>query len=162
MTRIEANLDVLEQLCSVATKLEDSCWTRPAGNLRIGPHVRHVIEFYQCFLDGLDRGEIDYDSRRRNANIENSRPAALRALKSVREQLREVSRVRLDIEIRVCEDEASLQSTVGRELSCLLNHTIHHMALIAIALNLFGVRVDRTFGVAPSTLRYREQAGAAA
>jgi hypothetical protein len=125
MTRIEANLHVLEQLCSVVANLEDSSWTRPAGGLRVGPHVRHVIEFYECFLEGLDRGEIDYDSRRRNATIENSRTAALRALKSVREQLRPVSRVRPGLEVTVRDDGAILQSTVGRELSCLLNHTIH-------------------------------------
>jgi hypothetical protein len=32
-------------------------------------HLRHVLEFYQCFLDGLT-SRIDYDARKRDEVIE--------------------------------------------------------------------------------------------
>jgi hypothetical protein len=37
-------------------------------------------------------------------------------------------------------------------------HTIHHMALIRVGLRELGdIRVDDSYGVAPSTLKYRKQ-----
>src|SRR5262249_43081278 len=50
-----------------------------------------------------------------------------------------------------------LMSSVTRELMALSSHTIHHFALIAMTLRAHGVVVNPDFGVAPSTLRYREQ-----
>jgi hypothetical protein len=45
-------------------------------------------------------------------------------------------------------------SSTGRELQTLSSHTIHHFALIAMTLRVLGHKVDRDFGMAPSTLRY--------
>ena len=54
------------------------------------------------------------------------------------------------------------RSTVERELQVLLSHTVHHYALIAVALRLHGLEVDPEFGVAPSTLRYWQEQRACA
>jgi hypothetical protein len=53
-----------------------------------------------------------------------------------------------------------LDSSVGRELQVLSSHTIHHFALIAFTLRVLGIEVDRNFGMAPSTLRYEQNAKA--
>jgi uncharacterized damage-inducible protein DinB len=39
----------------------------------------------------------------------------------------------------------------GRELAFVINHTIHHQALIAVLLAWHGIEVAPRFGVAPST-----------
>ena len=52
------------------------------------------------------------------------------------------------------DDAPWADSSVERELQVLLSHTVHHYALIAVALRLHGHPVDEEFGVAPSTLRY--------
>ena len=44
----------------------------------------------------------------------------------------------------------------GRELLFLISHTVHHFALIAFMLRSFGIEPGDKFGVAPSTLRYRQ------
>jgi hypothetical protein len=49
-------------------------------------------------------------------------------------------------------------SSIGRELQFLLSHTIHHYALIALALRLQGYEPSAEFGVAPSTLQYWRKA----
>jgi hypothetical protein len=49
-----------------------------------------------------------------------------------------------------------LMSSVGRELQTLSSHTIHHFALIGMTLLAHGVAVDPDFGMAPSTLRYKQ------
>ena len=57
---------------------------------------------------------------------------------------------------------AWMPSSVARELQAVRSHTIHHFALIAMTLRAWGIEVDSTFGVAPSTLRYREPKAQAA
>ena len=166
MTRIEANLSVLAQLHEALANLPDSLWTKlvpGSRGLRIGSQVRHVIECYECFLNGLPFRRIDYDSRTRNTTVENSRLVALRALRSVDRRLSLNSELEDALSVTVRDDEAEMPSTAGRELGSLMNHTIHHMALIAIAITAFGIPLDPSFGVAPATLRYRERtAGAVA
>jgi len=143
--------------------LEDSLWGRPAaGGLRIGPQVRHVLDFYECFFRGVDCGEIDYDARSRSRVVESSRMAAIHAIQSIVERLEALAVADLGPSIRIRDEDCILHSSIARELNSLLNHTIHHMALIAIALDAFGVPVHPSFGVAPSTLRYRQSTGAAA
>jgi hypothetical protein len=121
-----------------------------------------VIEFYECFLDGLPGCRIDYDARRRNTAIENSRSVALRVLRSIEHRLSLNSSVDERSPLNVRDDEAEMQSTAGRELGSLMNHAVHHMALIAIALTAFGVSLDPSFGVATATLRYRDHTSGAA
>jgi uncharacterized damage-inducible protein DinB len=45
------------------------------------------------------------------------------------------------------------QSSLGRELAFVLNHTVHHQALLAVLLAVQGRRVPVGFGYAPSTPR---------
>ena len=49
----------------------------------------------------------------------------------------------------------SHSSSLGRELEFVISHTIHHHALIKERLQHLGIEFDETFGVAPSTLEYR-------
>ncbi len=50
-------------------------------------------------------------------------------------------------------------SSVGRELQYLIAHTVHHFALMAVALRLAGFEPHADFGVAPSTLRFEARNG---
>jgi hypothetical protein len=52
-------------------------------------------------------------------------------------------------------------SSVGRELQYLVAHTVHHFALMAVALRTCGHRLPDEFGVAPSTLRHEESSNGA-
>ena len=36
------------------------------GGVRVAPHFRHCIDFYDCFLRGAETGRIDYDARARS------------------------------------------------------------------------------------------------
>jgi uncharacterized damage-inducible protein DinB len=44
-------------------------------------------------------------------------------------------------------------STLARELAFVLNHTIHHQAMIGLLASLHGCDVPDGFGYAPSTPR---------
>ncbi|RME73444.1 MAG: DinB family protein [Verrucomicrobia bacterium] len=131
----------------------------------IGGHLRHVIDHYRCFLRGAETGAIDYDARERSPAIESDPEVAVAALREVSDELGQLAVEVLDAAARVrmdtggAEERPWTRSSVRRELQFLLSHTVHHFALIAMICRARGHAVEPEFGVAPSTLRYRRQAG---
>ena len=131
----------------------------------VGAHFRHVLEHYQAFLAGLDEGRIDYDARPRDQRLEQDPEIAVAAAEEVAVRLDLMEdRQRWDQVFINAASEAGLHgahdwaaSTVARELGFLLSHTIHHYALIRMLAADHGLRLDETFGVAPSTLQHRER-----
>ena len=161
---IGINVRWLCQALRLVDRLDDKSYsTTPPGFAphRAGAHLRHVLEFYQCFLDGLEKSHIDYDARRRDENVENSRAAAASAILSIIRSLETSAALRGQFIVWVrMEDsdrgvrEPFMESSISRELQVLSSHTIHHFALIAMTLRMHGVEMDPDFGMAPSTLRY--------
>ncbi len=170
---IEINQTWLRQALALAERLDDAVYTASPNGLephRAGAHLRHVLEFYSCFLGGVERGLVDYDARRRETAIESSTRAAA---ERIREIMRALSRLEASHEdsrmfVRMEDADAAevtapwLKSSVNRELQVLSSHTIHHFALISMTLRALGVDMDATFGVAPSTLSYHARKQSAA
>ena len=162
---IEANVIWLRQAQELLEQISDSTYTASPQAIaphRVGSHIRHILEFYECFLDGLESSHIDYDARKRDMAIETSRQTALAKIRSIVHTL-ETDRmlladaiiwVRMEDAHALHAPESFMISSMGRELQALSSHTIHHFALIAMALRVLGYEVDRDFGMAPSTLRY--------
>lgn len=122
----------------------------------IGQHLRHVIEFYDCLLNGLSQQKINYEKRARSLELENNRKTAIKKISSIKDQLLSLelnSRLYLEIE------DLTIDTSVQRELYYNLEHSIHHQALIKVGLKEqnIGNMVNADFGVAPSTLKYRKQ-----
>jgi len=162
---IETNVRWLCQAQELLERISDDAYAACPDSIaphRVGGHLRHILEFYECFLDGLDGSHIDYDSRRRDLAVETNRGAALRKIASISGRLRTEKILLADniIWVRMEDAEAAevprafLVSSTGRELQALSSHTIHHFALMAMTLRALGVEADRDFGMAPSTLRY--------
>src|SRR6266513_1172412 len=163
---IETNVRWLRQALRLVGSLDDTAYaTTPRGLAphRAGAHLRHILEFYQCFLEGLEFSHIDYDARRRDDTIEYRRDAASAAIRSIIRALetsRDLHQERIIwIRMEDAHDNAVLQgfmeSSISRELQVLSSHTIHHFALIAIILRMHGVEIDSEFGITPPTSRFR-------
>lgn len=163
---IATNVAWLRQALALVRGIDDVSYrTSPEGLAphRAGAHLRHILEFYECFLNGLESLNVDYDARQRDERIETSRQVAMDRITAIIERLETEPLVRRDSVLFVRMEDAKanlledpyLCSTVGRELQALSSHTIHHFALIAITLRAHGVSVDPDFGMAPSTLRFR-------
>ena len=159
------NILLLEQLADVLGGLPPGAYDggddRCLGS-SIGGHVRHCLEHYGSFFDGLDGGVLDYDQRARDRRLQVEVDAACSALRATAAALaRRLTFARLDRQVRVLAegDESDgdvTASSIGRELGFLLSHTIHHCALIAVMMRLRGLATPPGFGVAPSTLRHRD------
>lgn len=160
-TLLKTNVEWLRQAESLLAATGDWEYSNPAP-----AHLRHVLEFYEAFIDAAATGFLDYDARRRDPQIERSRTIALERIQTLAAQLQNLSPSVQDsfLEVRI-EDadpalgqECWLCSSIGRELQFLSSHTVHHFALIAVALRAHDIAVPADFGVSPATLRYRREA----
>jgi hypothetical protein len=160
------NAEILQQGLDLLRRLDDRLYAgSDAADPRrggVGRQFRHLIDFYQCLLGGLDLGRVDYADRERDPRLESDREFAIDALERVIGRLREARLDRHELELWVRMERACLtdgvpmwtRSSLARELQFLLSHTIHHYALIGKELGARGVKFDDGFGVAPSTLRH--------
>lgn len=157
--------DALRQLHAVVATLGEEafrhrCEQLPGGS--VGGHVRHCIEFYQCLFEGIGSGEVNYDARRRNPEIETHPTIARQAIQHiVSTDWARIESLPRDLPLRVHESLDHWQvSSLGRELGFAFSHTIHHLALIGVLLRDHGHAVDEEVGLAPSTAYHFAQTAA--
>lgn len=165
----EPNVIALEQGLSILGRLDAERYRAapiglaPSG---VGRHLRHVYDYYQCFLHGLDSGHLDYDRRERDERFERDPAYAAERLRELIERLGRLPgdlhdralQVRMDVEPEALASARWCRSTIGRELRFLASHTIHHFALIDLLLRAQGFECGAGFGVAPSTLQHQREA----
>src|SRR5262245_337097 len=84
------NVALLRQGAALVAPLSAQSFTGvsehcPGGS--VGAHVRHCLDFYVAFLDGVAAGRIDYDDRKRDAEMEAAPARALRVFEEIIERL---------------------------------------------------------------------------
>jgi hypothetical protein len=127
------------------------------GGASIGGHTRHIIELLKCATDGYQSGKVDYLNRVRNLSLEANRVIALQELENLQSQMiRTDKTLTLEIERDETGSAGQVNTTYYRELVYNTEHTIHHLALIRVALREMKLDiVGEDFGVAHSTIKYR-------
>ncbi len=153
--------EALGSLVDVLGQLPDqSSYAEPCAalsNATIGQHTRHIIELYQCLLAGYPAAAINYDDRKRNTLYENNIAAAIDVIKDIQFNL-ELPDKKVNIFCETAENSICIESNYYREVLYNLEHCIHHQALIKVALlTLKDIKIADGFGVAASTLQYRQQ-----
>lgn len=156
--------ELLEQLREIIDQCENKDFSKPLDELSgstFGQHVRHTLEFFICLFDARNEKLVNYDNRKHDQLIETDKKLALSVIVSIQEFLTQNSE---DFEIsfeanytEVDGNDVSMRSSFFRELAYNIEHAIHHMALIKIAINqsLNYIKLQENFGVASSTVRYR-------
>ena len=124
----------------------------------LGGHVRHVIEFFIELDRGYRTGYVNYDARQRDRTIEHRRELALTTLHRVAAALEKENKTLLLTTVgETNETGFQVATNYERELVYNLEHAVHHMALMKIGIRaLAAVQLPETFGVASSTIRYRQ------
>lgn len=151
----------LGELISVLRNLPDNnAYHFPVESLSgasIGQHSRHIIELYQCLLNGYDTGMVNYDARKRDLLLETNREAAVDALQYISSKLEQPDK-EIAIQYELQGSPLLIMSNYFREVYYNLEHCIHHQALIKVGLLSLQIHsVSAQFGVAPSTIQYRKQ-----
>jgi len=154
---------VFSQLSNSLKELDHPQYDCPCKNLfgnTIGQHVRHIIEMFQCLETGYQRGEVDYERRKRDKRIETDKIFASELLQQIVQQIGKENKT---LDLLTYYDNFSIgpdkiSTNYYREIAYNLEHTIHHMALIRVGLRELGdIPVDESYGVASSTLKFRKQ-----
>ncbi len=166
------NIHYLRQGIELIGRLDKGLYRRSAAapfRGGVGSQFRHCIDFYACYLNGIEDGRIDYSRRERDPRVESEPDCAVERIETLIHKLTETTTGDLDRTLLVKSDMPVVSpglpswsgSTVHRELQFLVSHTIHHYALIVSLLRAQGFELDgqsAEFGVAPSTLYHWEKA----
>jgi len=144
-----------------ARSLEDLADEKPAASL--GAHYRHVIDHFLCLAEGIRTGQVNYDQRRRNPQLESSVTCARLATEGLIDEFGGLSHELLERECAVTysvgygESEAeAVRSNLAREVMFCVGHAIHHYAILRLLCAGVGVKLPYEFGVAPSALKHLE------
>ncbi len=165
LARIRDNLLALEQGAQLLDRLDDAAYRRamqPVFGSSIGAHMRHNLDHYACLLDGIKSGAVDYGARERKLETEQDRAAARHEFARIARALAALDagaarQATLRVRREADENAEAVASSLERELDFLMSHTIHHYAIVAILCRLQAIEIPDDFGVAPSTLRFRER-----
>lgn len=170
VTLIDTNTVLLKQGIQVLNHISDQQYVdadSPYYQSFTGKHMRHVLEHYLALpMPPENIKTVNYEDRARDQRLEHDRFFAIETAQSIIEQFKNIDKPQNYLHKQIIlksYEESTLDglsesiSSIQRELQFLVSHTVHHYALIAIILRIQGVEPAEEFGVAPSTLRYREQ-----
>ncbi len=161
----EGNRRLIQQLIDLIGQFDQAQFTRPLkafNGASVGQHTRHIYDFYQCFLDGIARHNIDYAERERNLHIEQDPVYAVSVFTEINGKIGTLKSGKIDVLSDFSPEHDServrVGSSIDRELMFLHDHAVHHLAIIKIGLRLAfpGLIFENDLGVAPSTIRHRQ------
>lgn len=156
---------ILDQLIQVSEQLKDQAFRQPLKVLSdntIGKHIRHIIEFYDLMILGINSGEVNYDQRSHDRVIEENRLMAIEKMNALK---LEIEKIEADSSLKLKanysldrEEPVEITTSYFRELQYNIEHAIHHMAIIKIAIlsEFESVQIPDGFGIAYSTIKYEK------
>lgn len=155
--RLKNHLSSLHHLLSKLTEEQFVQQINHLSHANIGGHTRHIIELLQCAVNGYDIGCIDYENRSRDLELERNIAAAQSAITFLLINIKQPDK---PLKIVLSEEKTDLVNCINtnyyRELLYHTEHTLHHLALIKVALiDMHLDLVDDHFGVASATIKYR-------
>ncbi|SIQ98646.1 hypothetical protein [Maribacter ulvicola] len=127
------------------------------SNASIGQHTRHIIELFLELEKGYLKGQVNYDLRQRDLELESNIDYCLNKIQEVK-----VGLGKCDKDLSLVYDCGSgliiMKTNYKREFIYNVEHMVHHEALIRIGLSNFKhVNIPETFGVAYSTQKFRRK-----
>jgi hypothetical protein len=157
------SIEILKQLSLLLKKLDSTQYSEPLSIFNgssIGGHVRHVIEFYECLLGSSETQTVSYGARKRDLQIEQNINYAIACIDLILAKLSQKMNNECDLQIQFETDEGQIVSTTfEREEIYLVEHSIHHFAIIRIGVqaNFPNIIINKDFGVAFSTIQHRKK-----
>ena len=128
------------------------------NNETIGKHVRHIIDFYLCFINGIKIKFIDYDKRERNKKVENDKEYAIKTISVIINLLKNSHlNTPITINLNLSITKSSLNSSIERELMYIADHAIHHGHIIQLFIkNYYPNDYNNIEFYSPSTLDHAQ------
>ncbi len=150
----------LFELKSILSQVNGSDYSKPIEVLEkqtLGRHVRHILEFYECLFTSNSENTVCYDDRKRNLLLEENVRFASDFIDEIADQIDRVDiNKRLMLKSKFEDSEIIMESSLYREIIYNIEHTVHHLAIIRIAISseLKYIDMSKNFGYADSTLQF--------
>lgn len=156
-TSVKQTLSALQNLLQQISEQDYSTPIPYLSNASIGEHTRHIIELFQCATDSYDAGILNYDKRERNLLMQTCPDLAIEKIDEICNAIEKENK-ELILESVFFNEISKIQTNYFREVIYNVEHCIHHQALIKVAVYQFEyLNINENFGVAPSTIVYRNQ-----
>jgi len=147
------------ELSGLLRQLSEEDYTRccpELGNATIGEHMRHILELYQCLEKAYISGVVEYDKRDRDRVLQTRPEMALNIIGQLEYSLCKPNK-NMQLKFELDGEQYLIPTNYERELLYNLEHSIHHQALIKVGVRQLEATVDEDFGIAKSTIAYRNQ-----
>ena len=156
-TQLSQQLTSLVDLLVILNNKQYTQEIKHLAGASVGGHTRHIIELVQCVLNGYNAGEVNYLNRKRNLDLQTDKQLAVEVLQLLANNIgQENKRLKVTIEEDEDGEVQEVYTTYYREIIYNAEHTIHHLALIRVALIEMKLNVvDEEFGLAYSTIKFR-------
>jgi uncharacterized damage-inducible protein DinB len=161
---------ILEQIADVCRQIQHDHFSQPVETLSmatIGQHIRHTLEFFICLQRGMGHGIVNYDKREHDQQIETDKELAASTIETIKQFVSGLTAdtpLALEVGYDLSKEQyVTVPTNFSRELVYNIEHAVHHMALIKIGVREIApyVQLPSDFGIAASTIRYKELAVAA-
>lgn len=148
----------LEQLSSLLDRIPADLYVDPTIDAcfgsTVGGHFRHILDHVRNLLSS--EVSIDYEARQRGGEIERSPVAARSAISEARSSLSARSqesprRVTVSALMIKSREPQKTESTFEREMMYVVDHTVHHLAMVRTMLSRAGVECPVALGIAAGT-----------
>lgn len=158
---------IFHQIIHLLKNIPENDYAKPLdiiNNASLGMQFRHIVEFYVQIEKGYTTREICYDNRERDKCLETQIPYLISKMEDLLIFLDYCnSNALININANYGDENDysdTYQSSIGRELAYALDHAIHHLAIIKIAIqsDLPYISIPENLGMAPSTIRNKETA----
>ena len=156
----ETAITQLLSLQSILNQIKDEDYSRSIQLLKggsVGKHVRHIVEFYECLLFNQKDNTVNYDERKRNILLEENLKYALDYITEIIDTIEKIETNKRVILVSIYNNESvSMESSLYREITYNIEHTVHHLAIISIAIPVHFdyIITSERFGYADSTIQY--------
>jgi uncharacterized damage-inducible protein DinB len=160
MIATDALAAVLADLAAVVDSLTERQYSDsaiPGVSGSVGGHVRHCLDHVRALERAIETGVVDYDARERHTLVEADRTLAWSLLLSARRRIAAIPAsllprpVVVRTRMHTAMHPVEVLSSLEREVSFVIAHTIHHCATIAVLAGVTPERLPDRFGIAPST-----------
>lgn len=152
--------EILTEQQELLQKVSTEIYTHQISSLdnsTIGGHTRHIIEFLEILRNSYHTNQINYDERQRNLELEKNPEKAMEVIFEILSNI-DLPNKNLILKQTVGTVSLEIPTNFYRELLYNIEHCIHHQALIKVAFNEMKMShlLNKNFGIAPSTIQYRE------
>lgn len=157
---IDASIHTLNKSISLLNQLSDnqlSNSTIPPYYSCIGAHIRHILDVYDCILEGLNSKIIDLTLRKRDEQMNCDCNYSIDKVQLIIDRLKVLNTNTVMQNGYILRDDLGLgiidmNYTFDAALSQANSHAIHHYAIISYILDRLEIQFkDSDFGYNPTS-----------